>query len=80
MKFLVRHLPWGRLRREWRAEERQWLESESYPSRFVRVYYSERQIRREKRRLQKLGYTVRFSTMGREGKRRWYVTYERQAN
>ena len=79
MNFWMQHLPWGRRRREWRAEEQQWRESESYPSRLVRVYRSERQMRREKRRLRKLGYAVRYSTMGRETKRSWYVTYERQS-
>jgi hypothetical protein len=71
---------WPRLadRRRWRAEEQTWSESERYPQRIVRVYRSQRQLRRDARRLRKLGYEIRFQETSRIRSGNWlcHVTYD----
>lgn len=65
----------GRDKRRWMREEREWVESGAFPRIVVRAYRSERQLRRDARRLRKLGYTIKFQTLGRERAETWYVTY-----
>jgi hypothetical protein len=67
-------------RRRWRAEEEDWRQSDSFPLRIVRVYRSQRQLRRDARHLRRLGYAVHFQATSnpRSGDWRWYVTYDRQ--
>jgi hypothetical protein len=73
-------LPAAADRRRWRAEEELWRQSDSFPLRIVRVYRSQRQLRRDARYLRRLGYAVRFRAISnpRSGDWRWYVTYDRQ--
>jgi hypothetical protein len=80
MRVLERLLPAVADRRRWRAEEEFWHQSEHFPLRIVRVYRSERQLRRDAHHLRRLGYEVYFraTSNSRSGDWRWYVTYDRQ--
>jgi hypothetical protein len=80
MRVLERLLPEVADRHRWQAEEEFWRQREHFPQRIVRVYRSERQLRRDARHLRRLGYEVHFQATSnlRSGEWRWYVTYDRQ--
>jgi len=80
LRVLERLLPAAADRRRWRAEEEVWRQSDSFPLRIVRVYRSQRQLRRDAGHLSRLGYAVHFRATSnpKSGDWRWYVTYDRQ--
>jgi hypothetical protein len=67
-------------RRQWRAEEEMWRLSNFFPQRVVRVYRSERQLKRDAHRLRHLGYQILFQATSspKRGEWWWHVTYDRQ--
>jgi hypothetical protein len=78
MSLLERLLPRRAERRRWRAEEAEWQRTGQHPQRIVRTYRSKRQMRRDRRRLQKLGYEVHFQATSRaySDAWSWHVTYD----
>ena len=66
----------GRSRRRWRREEKRWIQENSFPPIVVRDYVHEAHLKRDVRRLKRLGYRLKFKTLDKYPPHHWYATYE----